>query len=91
MTMRLIWVILLVLQLVPLTYLGRAYVLYRRAGLALPEGFVSGAIGSGGSLLFLVSQALGPPGMLYWATFAASAVLLGYSLVRFRRARVRAS
>jgi hypothetical protein len=91
MTMRPIWVILLLLQLVSLTYLGRAYVLYRRAGLALPEGFVSGAIGSGGLLLLMISQALGPPGILHWATFAGSALLIGYSLVRFRRARVRAS
>jgi hypothetical protein len=83
--------VLLLLQAVPLTYLGRAFLLYRRAGLPLPEGFVSGAIGSGGSVLFLVSQVLGPFSRLYWATFAISALLLGTSLVRFWRARVRTS
>ena len=90
MTMRPIWLVL-VLYLVPLWYLGRAYFMYRRANLSLPVGFVSGAIGSGGFLLFLISQVVGAPGMVYWIIFASSAVLLALSLWRFRRERIRAS
>jgi hypothetical protein len=91
MTMRPIWLVLLVLYLVPLWYLGRAYLMYRRANLSLPVGFVSGAIGSGGFLLFLISQVVGVPGIAYWIIFASSAVLLAFSWWRFKRERIRAS
>jgi hypothetical protein len=91
MSLRLFWWVPFVLVLVSLTLSGIAFVRYHRAGLPLPSGFVTGVIGASGGLLLVVSQLINPGDALWFATFSGSAILIGYSLLRSRRAQTRGS
>jgi len=91
MTLRHVWWFILPIQLLSVAFLVVAFWRYRRGGIRAPESFVSLVTTSVGGLLLIVSQLLvGANRLLSWIVLAVGITLIGYSMLRFRRARVRA-
>ena len=91
MSDRLIWWSILLLLLVPLVMSAAEFFQHRRRGTAWPEFSATTTLWGVGYILFIVSRLLERNSALVWLLLAGSIALQVYAIIRWRRARRRAS